>query len=245
MSTLVPVGVADAHVHRLYGEYAGLPVGVVTQCVQHAAALQQLIWNACPEGTWAGKACAFHEGHEEAVFGLMQRTVSRAQRRVEHDQSGLTGQLAEAGDDVLDFGGGLGFSASLLRDAGKNVTYVDVDGPVTAFARWYFERCGQDDVEVGTTPSATAELPKGRQWDLVLAECVLECVPDPVATVERLARAVRGGGTLFVVLDGGVEAAGATMRAVDVAALLAGSPTLRGMRHVLSGEDGRHAFRAD
>jgi SAM-dependent methyltransferase len=244
MSTLVPLGTADTHVHRLYGDYAGLPVGVVTQCVQQAATLQQLIWNACPAMSWVAKARAFHEGHEEAVFALMQRTASRAQRRSEHEQSGFAGQLDEAGDDVLDFGGGLGFSASLLRDAGKNVTYVDVDGPVLAFARWYFERCDQADVELCTTSSAVADLPEGRQWDLVLAERVLEYVPDPVATVERLARAVRSGGTLFVVLDGGVEAAGALARPVAVAELLAGAPTLQGMRPVLSGEDGRYAFCA-
>jgi len=244
MSTVAPTCAADAHAHRLYGEYAGLPVGVVTQCVQNAAALQQVLWNACPGASRAAKAAAFHEGHEEAVFGLMHHTASRAQRRTEHERSGLTGLLAQVGDDVLDFGGGLGFSASLLHEAGKRVTYVDVDGPVLAFARWYFERCGQHDVEVVSAPSAVAWLPAGRQWDLVLAERVLEYVGDPVSVVDRLAGAVRAGGTLFVQLEG-ITPANPLSQAIVLDDLLAGSAALRRLAHVLRGDDGRHAFRAE
>lgn len=241
MSTVTPSCAADAHVHRLYGEYAGLPVGVVTQCVQHAAALQLELWHDCLGGTFAERARAYHEHHEEAVFALLQRTANRAQRRAEHEQSGFASWLEAAGDEVLDFGGGLGFSASLLRDAGKQVTYVDVDGAVTAFARWYFERCGQDDIEVHTTAVGDVELPAGRQWDLVLAENVLEWLPDPVAAVERLAAAVRRGGTLFVRLD---AAAAPMAHAVSIDELLTRSPALQRLQHVLRGDDGRHAFRA-
>lgn len=243
MSTLVPVCAADAHVHRLYGDHAGLPVGVVTQCVQQATALQQLIWGASP-GTWAERTRAFHEQHEEAVFGWMQRTTNRAQRRAEHEQSGLAGQLTTLGDDVLDFGGGLGFSASLLREAGKRVTYVDVDGPACAFARWYFDHCGQGDIEVGTTPCDHVELTPQRQWDLVLVERVLEYVPDPAATIERLARAVRRGGTLFLSLERDPDAHGQLARPVTLTDLLATSATLRSMRRVRSGDDGHHVFVA-
>lgn len=243
MSMVTSGCAADAHVHRLYGEFAGLPVGVVTQCVQHTAPLQQELWNACTGGTFAERARAYHEHHEEAVFALLHRTANRAQRRAEHEQSGLANWLEAAGDEVLDFGGGLGFSASLLRDAGKQVTYVDVDGPVAAFARWYFERCGQDDIEVHTTSVANVELPAGRQWDLVLAENVLEWLPDPIAAAERLAAAVRPGGTLFVQLD--ATAAQAPMaNAVAIDDLLARCPALQRLQHVLRGDDGRHAFRA-
>ena len=245
MSTVVPICAADAHIHRLYAEYAGLPVGVVTQCVQHAVALQQVIWNASDGATWAAKARAFHEGHEEAVFCLMHRTAQRAQRLAEHDRMGLTGWLADAGDTVLDFGGGLGFSASLLRESGKQVTYVDVDGPSLAFAQWYFAQSALDDIEVLTTPFAQVGLPAGRQWDLVLVERVLEWLPDPGSAIERLAAAVRRGGTLFLVLDDGTAAADATSRPVGIDALLAAAPTLRGMQHVRNGDDGCHAFRAE
>lgn len=242
MATVATTRAADAHVHRLYGAYAGMPAGVVTQCVQHAAALQQLIWGAL-DGDRAAKARVFFERHEEAVFALMQRTASRTQRRAEHQRSGLTAVLDDAGDDVLDFGGGLGFSASLLHDAGKKVTYVDVAGPVTAFAQWYFAHGEQPDIEVCTTPCARVALPAGRQWDLVLAEHVLEWLPDPVAAIERLAAAVRPGGTLFLELAGGDGAGDGMACHVDVEALLAGAPSLRAMQHVRDGDDGRHMFR--
>jgi SAM-dependent methyltransferase len=244
MSTITPVGAADLHVHRLYGEYAGLPVGVVTQCAQHADALQQLTWQACPGADRAAKACAYHEGHEADVFAQLHRTSSRAQRRHEHERSGLAGWLAESGDAALDFGGGLGLSSSLLREAGKRVTYVDVDGPAAAFARWYFARSGQPDIELLTTPSDRVVLPAGRQWDLVLVERVLECVPDPAAVVERLAGALARGGVLYLVLESALTVTGPSARPVAVDDLLARAPALRRLQHVLCGQDGRHAFRA-
>ncbi|MBL9077398.1 MAG: class I SAM-dependent methyltransferase [Planctomycetes bacterium] len=243
MTTSTAVRAADAHVHRLYADYSGLPVGVVTQCVQHADTLAQLTWQACPGDDWAAKARAWHQRHEECVFLLMQRTAQRAQRRREHERTGFAGLVADAGPDVLDFGGGLGFTASLLAEAGKRVTYVDVDGPVARFAQWYLAECGPSGITVGTTPADRAELPAGRQWDLVLAERVLESVPDAGAVAERLAQALLPGGTLFVVLDD--AAATPLQRPVDVDELLAAAPTLRRLQHVLRGDDGRHAFRAD
>ncbi|MBX3462253.1 MAG: class I SAM-dependent methyltransferase [Planctomycetes bacterium] len=240
MSTLAPVGIADAHVHRLYADYSGLPVGVVTQCVQHAAALQHVAWQDCGGADFAARARAFHERHEESVFLQLQRTPSRTVRRQEHDGAGVAGWLPD-GAAVLDFGGGLGLSSALLAEAGHTVTYVDVDGPAAAFARWYFAACGLAAIDVRTTPVDACELPSGRQFDLVLAERVLECVPDPVAVVERLARALRPGGTLYLVLD--AAAAGPLARPVDLGALRAGSPALRRLAPVLDAGDGRHAFR--
>ncbi|MEO6596546.1 MAG: class I SAM-dependent methyltransferase [Planctomycetota bacterium] len=245
MHAATRVGIADTHVHRLYADFAGLPVGVVTQCVQHHASFNQVSWQECTGATFAEKASSYYEQHEECLFDLLHSCAGRQARRASYQKDGHWSAFTGAGVTVLDFGGGLGQTASLLHEAGKKVTYWDVDGPTSRFAAWYFDRCGHNEIEVLTTPSRGVELPAQRQWDLVLAEAVLECVPDPVATVERLAKAVASGGLLYVIADR-PEATGARpmRRPVVVADLLAGSPTLRAMEHACKGDGGADVFRA-
>jgi 2-polyprenyl-3-methyl-5-hydroxy-6-metoxy-1,4-benzoquinol methylase len=133
----------------------------------------------------------------------------------------------------------------MLRDEGKSVTYVDVDGPAARFARWYFARCGQADVEQILTPSERLVLPAGRHWDLVFSDSVIEHVPDPAGTVERLAQAVRPGGLLYLIIDAHeVSPAFPMHRHVHLAEILAGAPTLHGMQHVVHDGDGLNAWRA-
>ena len=236
---------ADAHVHRLYAEHAGLPVGVVTQCVQHATALGLAVWHDGTGTSWQEKSRLFYEQHEESLFDLLHHSTNRSDRRACYIKDHLWSWLSEAGSAVLDFGGGLGLTSSLLHELGKQVTYCEVDGPAARFAEWYFERNGQGDIEVVCTPSSVAVLPAHRGWDLVLAESVLECVPDPVATVERLAQAVRSGGLLHLSIDRHDPSSVCPMRRpVALADLLAHSPTLRAMDHVLDASDGRGIFRA-
>ena len=95
------------------------------------------------------------------------------------------------------------------------------------------------------TPSERLVLPEGRQWDLVFSDSVIEHVPDPVGTVERLAQATRRGGLLYLIIDAHeVSPAFPMHRHVYLADLLAGAPTLRSMQHVLHEGDGLNAFRA-
>lgn len=244
MPTITPVRSADTHVHRLYAEYAGMPVGVVTQCVQHFASLHHVTWQACAGASWQDKASVYYEQHEDYMFDLLHRSTSRAQRKATYISDGHWTYLAGPARDVLDFGGGLGLAASLLAEVGKAVTYCDVDGPAANFAEWYFEQCGQA-IEVHRTPAREAVLPTDRRWDLVLVESVLEHVPDPAATIGRLARVVRSGGTLYLIVDPVEPPAAQPMRRrIDVDELLAGSPELRAMHHVLRGDRGQHAFFA-
>lgn len=244
MKAAVPARTADAHVHRLYAEHSGLPVGVVTQCAQHAVAASQLVWPECAGASWAEKARTFFEQHEESLFLQMHRSTSRAHRRQQYVDGGLW-ELLVAGQvgSVLDFGGGLGLTSSLLQEAGQRVTYCDVDGPAARFARWYFDYNGQETIEVLHTAAAMAPLPD-RQWDLVNAESVLEYLGDPVATVECLADAVRPGGVLHLELDQHEASSACPMRRlVTLAALLDGSPTLRAMQSMRDPADGHVVLR--
>jgi 2-polyprenyl-3-methyl-5-hydroxy-6-metoxy-1,4-benzoquinol methylase len=205
--------------------------------------LTHAVWQQCEGDSWSDKAKVFYERCEEVLFDLLQHSTSRAQRRADYEKDGIWSWLAGAGRSVLDFGGGLGLTSSLMCEIGKQVTYCDVAGPALRFAEWYFEGNGQRDIEVVRTPSATAVLPLDRRWDLVLVESVLEHVVDPVATIECLASVVSSGGLLYLAIAR-ADAACPLRQPLALADLMAGSPTLRAMERVLETSDDRCVFRA-
>ena len=237
--------VVDEHAYKLYSEYTGIPEDLVAQAATNFGNFNLVTWNECPGESWLDKAKVYYEKNDEYLFDLLYGSQTKARRRGLYQQYGHWPWMMNTGRDVLEFGGGLGFFCSMLRDEGKRVTYVDVDGPAAKFAKWYFARCGQPDIEQILTPSDRLVLPEGRQWDLVFSDSVIEHVPDPLGTVERLARAVRPGGLLYLIIDAHeVSAAFPMHRHVHLAEILAGAPTLRTMQHVLHEGDGLNAFRA-
>ncbi len=241
--TAAATSIADTHVHRLFAVYAGLPVGVVTQCAANHAQVLHDAWHAEPGRSWGENARALFEQCDDYVFELLHDASTRRRRLQSWGEEHVWQQLLAAGPRALDFGGGLGLASSLLADAGKRVTYCDVDGPAARFAAWYFARTGQP-VELLRTSAAEPALPAGRQWDVVLAEHVLEHVADPVATADALARAVAPDGLLHVVVDVGAHRLRPHARAVDADALLAGSAALRALLRLPAAEDGHLLFRA-
>jgi SAM-dependent methyltransferase len=243
MVTAAPISLADTHVHRLFAVHAGMPVGVVTQCAANHAQLLHDAWHADPTRSWGDNARALFEQCDDYVFELLHDASTRKRQLQAYDEEHVWHQLVGAGPRVLDFGGGLGLASSLLADAGKHVTYCDVDGPAARFAQWYFQRTGQH-VEVLRTSAASPALPAGRQWDVVLAEHVLEHVADPAAVAGMLARAVATGGLLHLVVDTGAHRVRPHARDVDLDALVASTPTLAAMARQPSAADGHVLLRA-
>jgi SAM-dependent methyltransferase len=243
MAIAAPISIADTHVHRLYAVYAAMPVGVVTQCATNHAALLHDAWHADAARSWGDNARALFEQCDEYVFELLHDASTRERQLQAFGEEHVWPQLLAAGERVLDFGGGLGLASSLLATHGKHVTYCDVDGPAARFATWFFQRTGQH-VEVLRTAAASPSLPPGRQWDVVLAQHVLEHVEDPVALAATLARAVAPGGLLHLVVDAGAHRGRAHARVVDLDAVLAAEPALRAMARLPSAADGHVLLRA-
>lgn len=229
---------ADEHLHRLYAEFAQLPVGVVTQCAQNHLAVVQAAWLATPGKTWAEQIEAFYESGENCLYELLGSASTRQARLERYEQTGAWSQMLAAGSRVLDFGGGLGLASSLLREAGKEVVYVDVAAPAHEFASWFFAESGLPDIGLATT------VPAGGVFDLVLAENVLEYVIDPAGVIEQLAQALAPGGLLFLRFDPRLDTPAEPLRQrIKLDELRRGAPTFAALRQVGGREAGELTLR--
>jgi 2-polyprenyl-3-methyl-5-hydroxy-6-metoxy-1,4-benzoquinol methylase len=102
----------------------------------------------------------------------------------------------------LDFGSGVGSGALLFIRAGITMSLADISTTLLDFAHWRFARRGLSghflDLNRAALPTTS--------FDMILAMDVFEHLADPVATAERLWRALRPGGLLFARIQ--VEDAG-------------------------------------
>lgn len=236
--------VTDHDMFALFAEYSGMALEDVRTAAANYAAFNHAHWRECEGTTWEQRARQFYGLADGYVFDLIHGNRSKAHLRAIYEHFGHWKWFLASGSEVLEFGGGLGLTCSIFRDLGRRVTYVDVEGPVSRFARWYFAKTGQTDIEVLLTPVEKLVLPEGRQWDFVFSDAVIEHLVDPVGTVETLARVVRPGGILYLIVDAHtVDSRFPMHRHVYLDDLLAGSPALSAMEHVVHEGDGLNVFR--
>ncbi len=234
----------DHDLFELFTEYSGLTAAEVRTAAASYAAFNQNDWRGCEGKTWEQRALQFYGRADGYVFDLINANQSKSRLRAIYEQFGHYPWFLRSGPEVLEFGGGMGLACSILRDLGRKVTYVDVEGPVARFARWYFAKTGQQDIEMLMTPTDRLLLPAGRQWDFIFTDSVIEHLVDPEATVETLAQAVRPGGVLYLLIDAHtVDPRFPMHRHVHLEQLLQGAPALASLDHVLHDGDGLNVFR--
>jgi ubiquinone/menaquinone biosynthesis C-methylase UbiE len=104
---------------------------------------------------------------------------------------------------VLDVGGGTGGFAVPVADLGHHVTVVDPSPDALAILGLRAEESGVAD-RVTALQGDVADLaklvPEG-SMDVVLCHGVLEIVEDPAAALDTLARVLRPGGTLSLLVN--------------------------------------------
>ena len=97
----------------------------------------------------------------------------------------------------LDFGSGPGGTSLFFHNLGWQVSLADVSITLLRFARWRFELRGIDaafyDLNDGGLPA--------EHFDLITACDVMVHVPDPVATLRMLHRALKPHGLLIFNVD--------------------------------------------
>lgn len=100
--------------------------------------------------------------------------------------------LPPSGRRLLEVGSAKGYMLALLRTLGWQVTGVEIAGSAAEHSRRVFGA----EVFTGTLEEFRRETP--RQFDVVLAQDVLEHVPDPAAFLEGLYQSVVPGGRLII-----------------------------------------------
>ena len=229
---------------QLFAEFVDVPEEEIQRGVENFAAANVHEWARTSGESWADKAATFYSTAPGYVFDLIHGNKSREHLREVYQRYGHWDYIANSGQDVLEFGGGLGMACSIFRDLGRRVTYVDVAGPASQFARWYFGTKGYPDIEVCLVEPEELVLPENRQWDFVFSDSVIEHLIDPVGTVETLARAVKPGGLLYLIIDAhAVDPAFPMHRHIFIDELIDACPTLREMTRVRHEGDVVNAFR--
>lgn len=172
----------------------------------------------CPSRHYIG----LHEDEEAGVAGEWPPGpgAARGRRWGRHDDartavirevlgavsSALVAETGRARLDVVDAGGGTGGFAVPLAELGHNVTVVDPSPDSLAAAQ---RRAAEAGVPVRAVQGDVADLVGvvGEQRaDLVLCHSVLEYVDSPAAAMAAVARVLRPGGAVSVLVASAVAA---------------------------------------
>jgi SAM-dependent methyltransferase len=117
--------------------------------------------------------------------------------------------LAEArlapGDRVIDFGAGLGqYSRAMARVTGRPVVGIERSAAQIAEAMAQAEQAGEQtliELRQGSVLEPPLDDAEWATFDVAHARFLLEHVPDPLAVVRTMVRAVRPGGRIILADD--------------------------------------------
>jgi len=139
----------------------------------------------------------FYQETDSYIYDL-SADHSRVRRRPVEEA--IHQRIAEHGQrlKVLVYGDGIGTDSLKISRNGHAVTYFDLPGKSSSFARYRFEQ----EVPKSTHSAPVAvfnkdEIPSGA-FDVVVCVEVLEHVPDPPGVMRELARALKPGGIALI-----------------------------------------------
>lgn len=182
--------------------YLGQPEALVeARCRGGAAELARAWAEAAPARP--AQIAAFYRGADAYLYDLTWWHALADDESALAQVEALEVAQAHHARAALDFGSGIGSLGLLLARHGVEVTLAEVNPRLQDYARWRFARRGC----AATFLDGGAETLPAAAFDFVSAVDVLEHLPNPAATLARLAAALRPGGTLFVHLPGAADAA--------------------------------------
>lgn len=94
----------------------------------------------------------------------------------------------------LDFGAGIGSSGLVFNYYGFSVTLADISDAMLNYSKWRFQRHNSKAGFIDLKKTSIGE----NLYDCVTAIEVLEHVPNPVETMGKIYKALKGGGYVFV-----------------------------------------------
>ena len=136
----------------------------------------------------------FYSETDSYVFDLV---VDHCHERRQGPWKALIGRINRRGpnQNVLAYGDGIGSDSISLARSGHRVTYFDLPGVTSAFARFRFER--ENLNQKITVVAAESDILPGT-FDASVCIEVLEHVPDPPAVMRALHTSLKPGGIALI-----------------------------------------------
>lgn len=134
----------------------------------------------------------YSDGYREAYNGERTPGARRVMRAWKNGQRicRQVSPLLEAESRLLEVGAGIGCTVKVFEEAGFQAEGIDPGGEFLNYSK----------NNLGTTVESKSleDLPCEQQFDTVLLIHVIEHLPSPRASVERIARLIKPGGMFYV-----------------------------------------------
>jgi len=181
----------------LVAEFFELPEGEVWQRINHAleapGSTVAEAWKSAKPRSPADVR-RFYSETESYVYELV---VDHCHIRRRSPWEALMARIDRLGTNktVLAFGDGIGSDSIAIARSGHKVTYFDVPGVTSKFARFRFER--ENLLQPITVVEVESDIPADT-FDVAVCIEVLEHLPDPIAVMRGLHRALKHGGKALI-----------------------------------------------
>lgn len=147
----------------------------------------------------------FYESSNTYVYDLLSVNGCRVgvANKLNKFLPGIVEGMKNTGDTFLEFGGGIGVLCQMMHEWGnKKVTYVDIESPVTEFARWRFEKHGLTD-EIEMKIISQDDFILDSQYSVIFTDAVWEHLPPErqESYIAKLANAVESSGLFVFIVD--------------------------------------------
>jgi SAM-dependent methyltransferase len=186
-----------------FAQFAGLTVGEAETAIRSYRKAVEREWRALGRGSFRRRSEAFYSASDNYVFDIVEGTRNKqlVKEKVDKFNPRLLGLIQDhPGERLLDFGGGTGVFCEIAHELGKQVTYLDVPGRVSDFARWRFAKY-QLPIEIQITSPVTPTI--AGAFDIVFSDAVLEHLPSEkqLSVVDEMCRATTADGLLILLVD--------------------------------------------
>ena len=159
----------------------------------HPGAIVAEAWRRADPKT-PNEITAFYKHTDSYVYDLAADHCN-ARRRPVRDSIMRRIDARGPRQNVLLYGDGIGNDSIMIAERGHRVTYYDLSGVTSSFARYRFEReCPGRGIAMLLDE---AEIPS-EEYDAVVCVEVLEHVPDPPAVMGAIHRSLKTGGIALI-----------------------------------------------
>jgi SAM-dependent methyltransferase len=186
-----------------FAEFSGESVEMIAQRIRGFEMSVCREWSGLGAIGFVDGARKFYASSTSYVYDLLSANYNPAAVKAKLDK--CTPEILDtisrhSGSRFLEFGGGLGLVCQLAAEMGKEVTYLDIPGRISDFARWRFARY---EIPVQVQIVEPGHLDELVEQDIIFSDAVLEHLApaEQERVLKILAKQLAPGGTLVLLVD--------------------------------------------